>query len=142
MPGSDRQYLYDLAAPLGYANAQDIMASSVPPTHDSDPYADRRVNPRVPVALPAFLQLDGDRLSVHVVDVSTGGAKLTCEASLATGTTVILDCGTIGRSAVVRWRSEGLVGLCFDCELDERDVTALMERSRALEARMARDHSR
>jgi len=49
---------------------------------------------------------------------------------------VTLDCGTLGRTAVVRWRNEGLVGLCFDSELDAREVAALIHRSRALAARM------
>ncbi len=116
------------------------MASSVSTNQDGDPYADRRVYPRVPVALPAFLQANGERYSVHILDLSAGGAKLNCPASIVTGTSVILDCGTIGRSAVVRWQNEGLVGLCFDSELDGRVVSALMERSKALAAwRKARD---
>lgn len=116
------------------------MASSVPTTPDCDPYADRRVYPRVPVALPAFLQANGERHAVHILDLSAGGAKLNCPVDLATGTAVILDCGTIGCSAVVRWQNEGLVGLCFDSELDARVVSALMERSKALAAwRKARD---
>lgn len=110
------------------------MTGSVPTADDRDPFADRRVYARVPVALPAFLEVNGERHAVHLVDLSAGGAKLDCAASLATGTAVILDCGTIGRSAVVRWQSEGLVGLCFDSELDERVVSALMERSKALAA--------
>jgi hypothetical protein len=116
------------------------MANSVPKSQDPDPYADRRVYPRVPVALPAFLQANGERHAVHLLDLSAGGAKLTCSASLATGTAVILDCGTIGRSAVVRWQNEGVVGLCFDHELEEREVIALTERSKAVAAwRKARD---
>ena len=35
---------------------------------DCDPFADRRVYPRVPVALPAFLQADGER---HAVQIAT-----------------------------------------------------------------------
>ena len=116
------------------------MATSVPTTHERDPHADRRAYPRVPVALPAFLQADGERHAVLLVDLSAGGAKLNCPATLATGTAVILDCGTIGRSAVVRWQNAGLVGVCFDSELAERDVSSLMERSKALQAwRKARD---
>ena len=90
--------------------------------------------------MPAFLQANGERHSVHILDLSAGGAKLNCPISLVAGTAVILDCGTIGRSAVVRWQNEGLVGLCFDSELDGREVSALMERSKAVAAwREARD---
>jgi len=113
-----------------------MMASSIPSPPDCDPYADRRVYPRVPVALPAFLQADGERHAVQILDLSPGGAKLDCPASLPSGTAVILDCGTLGRPAVVRWNSAGVMGICFDSELDARDVAALIDRSNALDARM------
>ena len=112
------------------------MASSAPKPQDSVPYEDRRAYPRVGVALPAFLQADGQRHSVQLLDVSAGGAKLNCAVSLPTGTAVILDCGTLGRAAVVRWQTEGLVGLCFVSELDAREVSALIARSQALAALM------
>ena len=111
------------------------MASSVPAPED-DPYADRRVYPRVAVALPAFLQANGERHFVQLLDVSPGGAKLDCPASLSTGVAVTLDCGTLGRTAVVRWQNGGLLGICFDSELDARDVRALIARSDALATRM------
>jgi hypothetical protein len=88
------------------------------------------------VALPAFLQANGERHAVQILDLSPGGAKLDCPASLSTGTAVILDCGTLGRAAVVRWNSAGVMGICFDSELDVRDVAALIDRSNALDARM------
>ncbi|HYU94862.1 MAG TPA: PilZ domain-containing protein [Sphingomicrobium sp.] len=109
------------------------MASSVP-TPDNTPFADRRAYPRVEVALPAFLQADGERHSVQILDLSAGGAKLDCPIGLPTGTAVILDCGTLGRSAVVRWRNAGVIGLSFDSELDAREVSALVDRSKALTA--------
>jgi hypothetical protein len=99
---------------------------------DSDPYADRRVYPRVPVALPAFLQAEGERHFVQILDLSPGGAKLDCSVSLPAGTAVTLDCGTLRRGAVIRWRSEGILGVCFDSELDARDVSDLIGRSTAL----------
>ena len=112
------------------------MASSVSSSQDNDPYADRRIYPRVPVALPAFLQVDGKRQSVQLLDLSPGGAKVNCPVDLPVGTAVMLDCGTLGRPAVVRWRNDGLLGLCFESELDVRDVSALIDRSNALAARM------
>ena len=105
-------------------------------SQDHDPYADRRIYPRVPVALPAFLQANGERHSVQILDLSPGGAKLDCPAGLAVGTAVILDCGTLGRSAVVRWQNAGVMGLCFDSELGVREASGLIERSKALAARM------
>lgn len=102
----------------------------------SSPYEDRRLYPRVPVAMPAFLQVDGERHAVLLLDLSAGGAKLNCPATLPTGTAVVLDCGTLCRSAVVRWQTGGVLGLCFDSELDAREVTALIARSVALDTRM------
>ena len=107
-----------------------MAMASTPP--DSDPHADRRVYPRVPVALPAFLQAEEERHFVQILDLSAGGAKLDCPASLPAGTAVMLDCGTLRRSAVVRWKSEGVLGVCFDSELDPRDVSDLIARSTAL----------
>src|SRR5689334_21750665 len=107
------------------------MANPVPISHDY-PYADRRATPRVSVALPAFLQADGERHFVHILDVSAGGAKLKCPIRLPSGTTVSLDCGTLSRKAVVRWQNDGVLGMCFNRELDPREVSALIDRSTAL----------
>jgi hypothetical protein len=113
------------------------MASPLPSSQDTDPYADRRLYPRVEVALPAFLEVEGERHSVRLLDVSPGGAKVSCAIGVALGTPVTLDCGTLGRSAVVRWQNGDLFGLCFDSELDARDVSALIDRSKALAERIA-----
>jgi hypothetical protein len=109
------------------------MTASVP---SPDPYAERRAYPRVAVALPAFLQANGERHQVHLLDVSAGGAKLNCPVSLSSGTAVALDCGTLACSAVVRWQNGDFMGVCFDSELDAREVSALADRSKALESRM------
>lgn len=116
------------------------MAISAASSEQSDPFADRRAYPRVPIALPAFLQANGKRHSVQILDLSAGGARLNCLKKLASGTNVVLDCGTLGRGAVVRWQNGDALGICFDRELDPRDVSALAERSQALAALMkARD---
>lgn len=101
---------------------------------DPDPFADRRVHPRVMVALPAFLQANRARHSVQILDLSSGGAKLTCAATIATGSHVLLDCGSLACTGVVRWQGAGQLGLAFEQALDPREVAALMERSKALEA--------
>jgi hypothetical protein len=111
-----------------------MMAAPVPTPRDSAPYADRRAYPRVEVALPAFLQAGSERHSVQLLDLSPGGAKLDCPASLPVGTAVTLDCGMLGCAAVVRWQGAGAIGISFDSELDGREVSALVERSQALAA--------
>lgn len=108
------------------------MASSVPSAQD---FADRRAHPRVSVALPAFLDADGERHHVQILDLSAGGAKLSCLFAFANGAGVTLDCGTFGRTAVVRWQNGPVLGLCFDTELDGREMAALIARSNALAAR-------
>ena len=52
------------------------------------------------------------------------------------GTAVMLDCGPINRAAVIRWQRGDLMGLCFEAELDEREVTEQVQRSSALAAWM------
>lgn len=101
---------------------------------ESAEYQNRRAYPRVPVAMPAFLQVDGKRHAVQLLDLSAGGAKVTGADSLSAATAVVLDCGTLRRSAVVRWQNGGTLGLCFDSQLDEREVAALTARSNALDA--------
>jgi hypothetical protein len=117
-----------------------MMASTQPAAQACDPFAASRAYPRVEVALPAFLQANGDRHPVQILDLSAGGAKLNCPAGLPAGTAVTLDCGTLSRAAVVRWHSSGQLGVSFDHELEVRDVAALSERSKALAAlRRARE---
>ena len=72
---------------------------------DPDPFADRRVHPRVMVALPAFLQANGARHSVQILDLSSGGAKLTCPAS-RDRIDRLLDCGSLAapESSAGIWR--------------------------------------
>lgn len=106
------------------------------PAPSGDPFADRRAYPRVEIALPALLQAGSTRHAVQLLDLSAGGAKLNCPIGLQTGTEVMLDCGTLGLRAVVRWQNGELMGLSFDCELDVREVNALIDRSTALAARM------
>ena len=112
------------------------MTQPTPIREDHDRFEDRRATPRVRVALPAFLQANGERQSVQILDLSAGGAKLTCGTEYAVGTAVFLDCGSLGCAGVVRWQTGGTLGLCFDAELDAREVSALMDRSNALAALM------
>src|SRR4051794_10253589 len=102
--------VYSLARCLCYvviATREISMTNSVPSPEDSADHVDRRAYARVSLALPAFLQAYEERYAVQLVDLSAGGAKLTCPASLSPGTAVILDCGTFGHAAVVRWQNAG-----------------------------------
>ena len=116
-----------------------MAANPLPSRQDPDPFADRRAYPRVSVALPAFLQAGKARSSVQIIDLSAGGAKLRCPTELPVGATVLLDCGTFVRTAVVRWQTDGLSGVSFESELDAREMSALVDRSQALSDWMERD---
>ncbi len=112
------------------------MAIPKPAATDADAFADRRAYPRIELALPAVLRGNDERYSVQLLDVSAGGAKLKCAASLTVGTSVMLDCGALCATATVRWQNAGLAGVKFDKELDEGVVQALVHRSSALAALM------
>lgn len=96
--------------------------------------AERRAYARVTVALPAFLDVGGERLSVRIVDLSAGGAKLECSTSPAAGASVTLHCGTFHQAGRIRWSAGGALGISFDGQLDEIEVGALVDRSNALDA--------
>ena len=113
-----------------------MPANPVPSDEDWAAYENRRKHARVEVALPAFIHALGDRHSVQLVDLSPGGAKLRGVRLFPAGTEVTLDCGTIGRAAVIRWQREDMMGLAFTVELEEREVAAQVERSKALAAWM------
>ena len=88
------------------------------------------------MAVPGFLQLDGDRHSVQLLDLSSGGAKLNIAVAFPIGTTVTLDCGTFVREAVVRWQNGEFAGVSFNEELTAREISALVHRSAALTSRI------
>ncbi|GAA4008704.1 hypothetical protein GCM10022280_01820 [Sphingomonas swuensis] len=106
------------------------------PSAAADPFADRRLHPRVAVALPAFLIVAGQRHSVQIVDLSAGGAKLRGELPPIAGTRVGLDFGSGPSEGSARWQDGPFVGLSFTTALSEREVAALADRSAALVARM------
>jgi hypothetical protein len=108
--------------------------ATVPTPPDDAAFAERRAYPRAEVALPALLQVASERYAVQLLDLSAGGAKLDCPAPVAVGAAVTLDCGTLARTAVVRWLNGNLVGICFDSELEGREISALIDRSNALTA--------
>ena len=110
------------------------MASTAPNSRDDAPFADRRAYPRVDVALPAFLTVNGERYAVQVIDISAGGAKVSCVVSLMAGTAIDLECGALHRTALVRWQNGGFLGISFERELEVSDVAGLAGRSKALAA--------
>ena len=110
------------------------MASVAPSPEGFVAHDERRTHPRAFVALPAFVHVGEERYPVQLLDLSPGGAKLKGAKVFSAGTKVKLDCGTLGRSAVVRWQNGDQMGICFDAELNEREVGVQVQRSKALAA--------
>src|SRR5580765_4916991 len=106
------------------------MASVAPSPEGFVAHDERRTHPRAFVALPAFVHVGEERYSVQLLDLSPGGAKLKGAKVFSAGTKVKLDCGTLGRSAVVRWQNGDQMGISFDAELNEREVGVQVQRSK------------
>ncbi len=89
--------------------------------------ADRRRYRRVPVNLNGRIFLpDGEReTGCKVLDLSPGGARITCQFNLASGTTVVLYVDEFGRfeGHIVRLAS-GDFGVQFNCPAIKRERIA------------------
>src|SRR5687768_16716898 len=112
------------------------MATPVPSADAPAAHDDRRSHPRIAVALPACVHADGERHPVQLLDLSPEGAKVKGSATFPVGTQVRLSTGTLGRAAVVIWQKGEGMGVCFDIELDARELAAQVQRSKGLEAWM------
>ncbi len=79
---------------------------------------ERRRMPRVELACPALIEIDGKTELVSTRDVSQGGAKLDVPASLAPEQKLIVTLdGLRPVDAVVRWSSGNVAGIAFLPEL-------------------------
>jgi hypothetical protein len=88
---------------------------------------DRRIDARLPLAIPGkvFIPGEDDEIEVVVLDLSLSGAKLRCEEKLAFGTEVILYVPGFDRlAAAVVWAEGTLCGVRFDASLPRRERTA------------------
>ena len=111
-----------------------MMPTAVPSTDACAAHDACRSHPRVPVALPGFVHVGGERYAVQIVDISSGGAKVTGNAVFAVGTPVMLTSGTLGLAATIRWQSDRIMGVRFDVELDDRVLATQIVRSKAIAA--------
>lgn len=109
--------------------------------------ADRRRFRRIPVDLPGklFVPATSQEFSCTVIDLSPGGASVTCEAELTCDTQIVLYANTFGRfeGQIVR-AEEGQFGLRFHSTALKRERTAeqltlYMNRSLLSEADLRRD---
>jgi c-di-GMP-binding flagellar brake protein YcgR len=107
------------------------LRSVSPSTDVSGRAPERRNHHRVLVGAPAWLLVDDERVSAECVDVSMGGAAVTTDANVATGTVTRLelalgmDHGSISIQCEVVRRSGTQVGLRF-LALDRPSLEAIL----------------
>jgi len=90
-----------------FASAQDMASKGVPGS-------EKRTNQRLEVNLDGVMAANDNSYTVKLIDVSSGGAKVSVPQSLPKGTQVYLDVPLLGRvAACVVWVAATFVGLSF-----------------------------
>ena len=102
---------------------------------------EERSAPRLPVSLPAIVQIGQLQLSARIENISCGGAALEMETPIVKGTRILLSCGTIRHDAIVAWSYSGQFGVTFKLPLTNAEVREQVARSNALAARRAKSSS-
>jgi len=95
--------------------------------------ADKRNFPRVPIALPVFLESAGTQLSARLANLSRSGALVESSATLPAGSHVLFNCGTIQSHGVIVWKSDQQCGIRFTSHIEEGRMVQQVERAQAAE---------
>ena len=85
---------------------------------------------RIPVRTAAKLGLKFGEVPIRIVDISTGGARLTISPSItqiAVGDRLSIEVGSAVLPAEVRWRLGHQAGVQFEVELSEPELERLLE---------------
>lgn len=96
---------------------------------------DRRATDRFPVALPAFIKLEGEKYNVRLINLAHGGALIETFAPLRLDSTVALHCGTIVIGAAVVWAKDYQIGVKFEAPLTDAQVSEQVFRTLAIASR-------
>lgn len=86
---------------------------------------------RQPMLLAARLILVTGERSVHIRDLSVGGARIAGEDLPIIGTDVMLKRGEFESFGRIAWLSHGQAGIAFDELLDDEAVEAIQKPARA-----------
>lgn len=86
-----------------------------------------RVAAREKIFEPASLSAGAKSARVHMLDVSTGGAKIHCPTPLAIGASVVLAWAEEERIAHVAWSAGARCGLQFRTPLTTVQIEALTQ---------------
>jgi hypothetical protein len=95
-------------------------------------WLEQRSSERLPISLPAYLEVRGSQHSARLINIAAGGAMIETEATLATGTRFRFSCGTIRVDAVAVWSREGKSGIKFYVPVADWQLTEQLSRSDAL----------
>ena len=108
------------------------MSSS--PTAYNFAHETRKVE-RVPILVPASMQVNGRESPVRVVNITQYGAQFETAASVASRSRLTLRCGGIVAEAVVIWTMTGRVGVRFLQDQSCSDVARQIARHDAMRSR-------
>jgi hypothetical protein len=102
-----------------------------------DDRLDRRGLQRLPVGLPASVEVGTQSFTARLANLVVGGAMLETMAPVIPGNSVTLRCGTIAAEAKIVWKKTGRIGVKFCTQLSDAEVREQISRSAALDARRA-----
>ena len=112
------------------------MLPSFDPIRVAQEWRDRRVAERFPVALPAFIEIEGTRYNARLINLAHGGALIeTFVPHTPISSMAALHCGTIVCLAKVVWTNDCQIGLKFEASLTEEQVNEQLLRTFAIAAR-------
>ena len=98
------------------AEAARELANSI--TVEADGFAFTR-EPRHRLMRRAIASIDGERVELRLRNISSMGALVECDASVAPGTEITIDIVGVGPvRAIVRWAQSGKFGVQFEREFD------------------------
>jgi hypothetical protein len=98
-------------------------------------WIEQRAAERLPVSLPAYLEVRGSQHSARLLNVAAGGAMIETGAELTAGTRIRFSCGTIRVDAVAVWVRRGKCGIKFYSPVADWQLTEQVSRSDALARR-------
>jgi hypothetical protein len=98
---------------------------------------DRRGSQRLPVGLPASVEMGTQSFTARLANLVVGGAMLETIAPAIPGSRVTVRCGTIAAEATIVWRKTGRIGVKFCTQLTDAEVREQISRSAALDSRRA-----
>jgi hypothetical protein len=98
-------------------------------------WIEQRTAERLPVSLPAYLEIRGSQHSARLLNVAAGGAMIETGAELAAGTRLRFSCGTIRVDAVAVWLRQSQCGIKFYTPVADWQLAEQVSRSDALARR-------